>query len=262
VSPRVLLATSLLLLTLSVVFGVLNTTKVVSMRAEQERGLARSAQVKGVHATQHAPYRREGAGISADTAKLAELEARAAKAESDAAQATTEKAAVTAKLQANESKLAQLQKTIEAFPPHAIEPAPEGPSVTELKSQLAEARRQLETAEKEKLFLTEKMQSPPPRSKPIQQQLPHRRATALPGLHGSVLAVNRAYDFVVLDLGARQGVEANAEMLVRRGRTLIGKIRISSVEPATAIGDIITSTLARGVQVQPGDIVTYAGTDP
>jgi hypothetical protein len=66
----------------------------------------------------------------------------------------------------------------------------------------------------------------------------------------------------VLDLGGRQGVEANAEMLVLRGGTLIGKIRVSSVEPATAIGDIITSTLPRGVQVQPGDIVIYAGTDP
>jgi hypothetical protein len=48
-------------------------------------------------------------------------------------------------------------------------------------------------------------------------------------------------------------------MLVVRGGSLIGKIRISSVEPSTAIGDIITGSLARGVQVQPGDIVIYAG---
>ena len=46
-----------------------------------------------------------------------------------------------------------------------------------------------------------------------------------------------------------------------RGGTLIGKIRVSSVEPATAIGDIISSSLARGVQVQPGDTVIYAGTN-
>jgi hypothetical protein len=51
-------------------------------------------------------------------------------------------------------------------------------------------------------------------------------------------------------------------MLIVRDGTFIGKIRISSVEPATAIGDIITSTLARGVQVQPGDIVVYAGANP
>src|SRR5438045_1949599 len=80
-----------------------------------------------------------------------------------------------------------------------------------------------------------------------------------PGVRGNVLAVNQAYNFVVLNLGARQGVEPNSEMLVLREGTLIGKIRISSVEPATAIGDIITSSLARGVQVQPGDTVVYAG---
>ena len=57
------------------------------------------------------------------------------------------------------------------------------------------------------------------------------------------------------------GVEPNSEMLVLREGTLIGKIHISSVEPATAIGDIITSSLARGVQVQPGDTVIYAGTN-
>jgi hypothetical protein len=49
-------------------------------------------------------------------------------------------------------------------------------------------------------------------------------------------------------------------MLVLREGTLIGRIRISTVEPATAIGDIITSSLARGVQAQPGDTVIYAGT--
>jgi septal ring factor EnvC (AmiA/AmiB activator) len=63
----------------------------------------------------------------------------------------------------------------------------------------------------------------------------------------------------MLNLGGRQGVEPLSEMLVLRDGAFIGKIRISSVEPATAIGDIITSSLARGVQVQPGDVVIYAG---
>jgi hypothetical protein len=50
-------------------------------------------------------------------------------------------------------------------------------------------------------------------------------------------------------------------MLIVRDGTFIGKNRISSVEPETAIGDIITSTLTRGVKVQLRDIVTYAGTN-
>jgi hypothetical protein len=92
---------------------------------------------------------------------------------------------------------------------------------------------------------------------------PRRRVASppRPDVRGTVLAVNRDYNFVVLNLGGRQGIEANSEMLVLRGGTLIGKIRVSSVEPATAIGDIITNSLARGVQVQPGDVVIYAGSN-
>jgi hypothetical protein len=76
-----------------------------------------------------------------------------------------------------------------------------------------------------------------------------------------VLAVNQAYNFVVLNLGGRNGLEPNAEMLVFRDGAVIGKIRVSTVEPSTAIGDIMTGSLARGVQVQPGDVVVYAGTN-
>jgi cell shape-determining protein MreC len=98
------------------------------------------------------------------------------------------------------------------------------------------------------------------KSSQLETERKHRPAPANnPGIRGTVLAVNQAYNFVVLSLGARQGVEANTEMLVLRGGSFIGKIRISSVEPATAIGDIISTTLARGVQVQPGDTVVYAG---
>ncbi len=79
------------------------------------------------------------------------------------------------------------------------------------------------------------------------------------GVHGTVLAVNQAYNFVVLSMGEQQGVVPNSELLVMRQGALIGRIRISSVEPTTSIGDIISNSLARGVQVQPGDTVIYAG---
>jgi len=100
------------------------------------------------------------------------------------------------------------------------------------------------------------------KSTQLETKREHRPAPAAPnnpGIRGTVLAVNQAYNFVVLSVGERQGVVPNSELLVMRSGTLIGKIRISSVEPTTSIGDIITNSLARGVQVQPGDIVIYAG---
>jgi hypothetical protein len=261
VSIRVLLGTSLLLLTLSAVFGVLNTTKLKSLRAEQESVLAARAQALNFRPSQHAQSRRGEASPNADKTKLAETEARAANAEAEAVKAKAEKADVAVKLQANERQLTDLQKKVEELSQGSTQSAAtEAPSVPELQAQLNEARRQLDDAEREKLFLTEKTQHTAPRPEAIQEQPSRRRTRPPPGLHGTVLAVNQAYNFVVLDLGGRQGVETNAEMLVLRHGTLIGKIRVSSVEPATAIGDIISSTLPRGVQVQPGDTVIYAGT--
>ena len=131
-----------------------------------------------------------------------------------------------------------------------------------MQAQLEEARHQLESAERENAFLSEKIRGAQDRSAQLEEERKRRSPTAgKAGVRGTVLAVNQAYNFVVLNLGGRQGVEPNAEMLVLRDGTLIAKIRVSSVEPSTAIGDIVTSSLARGVQVQPGDIVVYAGTN-
>jgi len=131
-----------------------------------------------------------------------------------------------------------------------------------LQAQLDDARQQLDNAEREKSLLFEKIQAIRERSSQLDDEQKRRElARGKVGVRGTILAVNQAYNFVVLSLGGRNGVEPHSEMLIVRDGTFIGKIRISSVEPATAIGDIVTSTLARGVQVQPGDIVIYAGSN-
>ena len=155
-------------------------------------------------------------------------------------------------------------------------PPAENVQSADLQSQVDDLRRQLDGAEKEKALLAEKLQDAQewtiePKAMP-KSEAKKRRETASTqresvsshraGVHGAVLAYNQAYNFVVLNLGARNGVEPNSEMLVLRDGTLIGKIRISSVEPATAIGDIIGNSLALGAQMQPGDSVIYAGTNP
>lgn len=79
------------------------------------------------------------------------------------------------------------------------------------------------------------------------------------GLEGRILAVNPSWNFVVLSLGDRNGVVNNAEMLIKRGSQLIGKVRITSVEPSTSIADIVVNSVRSGVSVQPGDSVIYSG---
>lgn len=205
--------------------------------------------------------REREAAVAAAHAEFGDNRAKIVSHEADLEKVRAEKNDLEAKLHAHENEIAELRKRIEAteLKPAAAESA--SSALTEIRAQLDDAKRQLDAAEQEKILLSDKVKLAQEKSTPLETERKPRSAPGAntPGIRGTVLAVNQAYNFVVLSLGAREGVEANTEMLVLRGGSFIGKIRISSVEPATAIGDIITSTLARGVQVQPGDTVVYAG---
>jgi len=275
VTPGSLSGLAVIFLLLAAFFGLLNGQKMKALRADTAMPRAR------VPAKVNAPA--DGTIGAQQQAKTADTENRATKAEAALAQAEKEKADLKGKLDASQQEIAALRQRAAGAGTNSISSAPGNPAPAEnaqsgdLQSQVDDLRRQLDGAEKEKALLAEKLQDAPERPAAAPKEAPKaetrkRRETASArresssghraGVHGTVLAYNQAYNFVVLNLGARNGVESNSEMLVLRDGTLIGKIRISSVEPATAIGDIISNSLARGVQVQPGDSVIYAGTSP
>ena len=257
-TPKTLTGVSIALLAAAGIFGALNTHKVKSLRATLvDANAARDAAERRRLDEQ----KTRDAAVTAAKAKATENESKIAKSEADLVQLQTERADLQTKLQATQAQIASLQRQIEETGAKPSE-NPGAPSAAELQAQLDDARRQLESAERENTFLSDKIRTAQERVGPLETEKRQRREAGVgkAGVRGTVLAVNQAYNFVVLNLGGRQGVEANAEMLVLRDGTLIAKIRISSVEPSTAIGDIITSSLERGVQVQPGDIVIYAGT--
>ena len=244
---------AIVFLVLAALFGFLNSQKIKALRTN----------ATNARAARNAAERRQ-----------ANLKPNAAEAE--LVQVQKDKADLQAKLDASQQEITSLQKRVEEAGKNANVPvagsSPGNSAQTaDLQSQVDDLRRQLESTEKEKVFLSEKLQdaqeraAQPKEGKKRRETASTQGETVSPhrtGVHGTVLAYNQVYNFVVLNLGARQGVESNSEMLVLREGTLIGKIRISSVEPATAIGDIIPNSLARGVQVQPGDTVIYGGTTP
>jgi hypothetical protein len=270
---------AIIFLVLAAVFGFLNGHKVKALRANTVTATG-TGDASSVHGQMAVKSNAGTAGLSGANQQVntAEAEGRAAKAEAALEQAEKEKADLQGKLDASQQEIAALQqRAVKADDPasgNAAAPA-ENTHSGDLQSQVDDLRRQVDGAEKEKALLAEKLEDASQRTAQAKEQTKEsrkKRDTApaqresgtshRAGVHGTVLAYNQAYNFVVLNLGARNGVESNSEMLVLREGTLIGKIRISSVEPATAIGDIITSSLARGVQVQPGDNVIYAGTSP
>ena len=273
VTPGSLSGLAVIFLLLAVFFALLNGQKVKALRANA--AMPRAAVPAKVNALTNGTTGAQQQGKTADT------EDRAAKAEAALAQAEKEKADLKGKLDASQQEIAALRQRAAGTQTNSNPSAPGTPAPADnaqsadLQSQLDDLRHQLDGAEKEKALLAEKLQDaqrPAQVKEAPKAETRKRRETASvqrqsssshrAGVHGTVLAYNQAYNFVVLNLGARNGVEPNSEMLVLRDGTLIGKIRISSVEPATAIGDIMTNSLARGVQVQPGDSVIYAGTSP
>ena len=273
VTPGSLSGLAVIFLLLAAFFALLNGQKVKALRADAATPRAL------VPAKVNAPTVEATGAQQKD--KTADTADRAAKAEAALAQAEKEKADLKGKLDASQQEIAALGQRAAGMQTNSNPSVPGAPVPADnaqsgdLQSQVDDLRRQLDGAEKEKALLAEKLQDaqrPAQVKEASKAETRKKRETASvqrqgssshrAGVHGTVLAYNQAYNFVVLNLGARNGVEPSSEMLVLRDGTLIGKIRISSVEPATAIGDIMTNSLARGVQVQPGDSVIYAGTSP
>jgi hypothetical protein len=79
----------------------------------------------------------------------------------------------------------------------------------------------------------------------------------MPGLKGTVVAVDPKWDFVILDVGTTQGAKAGGQLLVRRGDKLVGKIRIISVEDSRSVANVISGWKQGDVAVAAGDVVLY-----
>ena len=79
------------------------------------------------------------------------------------------------------------------------------------------------------------------------------------GVEGIVMAVNPGYGFAVVSLGDHQGSAPNAELIVERNGQQIAKLKVTTVEPALSVADIIPDSLAKGQRVLPGDKVIFTG---
>jgi hypothetical protein len=273
-TAKTLLTISTVMLALATVFGVLNTFRVGGLQTN----LARTSAARDV-TEQRSLALDQQRTVPGNTASPAAKtrranEENAAKAEADLARVLQEKSDLQTKLKATEAELTSLRTQPQEPSSDSAAVNPGAPSTAELQAQLDDTRHQLESAERENALLSQTLGGPQKVARmdtagirreralaPQPETKRHEVSSAKPGIRGTVLAVNQAYNFVVLNAGERQGLRSNKDLLVLRDGVLIGKIRISSVEPATSIGDIVSNSLARGVQVQPGDTVIYADTN-
>ena len=86
------------------------------------------------------------------------------------------------------------------------------------------------------------------------EQLAKTRSAPM-DLSGKVVALNKSWNFVVLDVGKDNKLNEGVDLAVYRGDTLLGKVRTVSVEATTAIADILPEWTKSEIQV--GDKVLY-----
>jgi len=59
------------------------------------------------------------------------------------------------------------------------------------------------------------------------------------GLNGRVLVVDPKFDFVVLNIGAKNGVEPRGVLMVSRNSKLVAKVRVATVQPERSIANVM-----------------------
>lgn len=243
--------------------GFLNRGKLVAARTELDNSSAQlSSARQEVEATKKAleENKEQITALSGEKDMLsanlneskAELEKATAALEEEKAKITAAEEAKTeaeTTLQAAQDKIAELEQQLAAGAP-AAETA-ETADVASITAERDELRTVVAGLEDRAAGLDAQV------AELKRKEQARQNSQMRQGLQGTVLAVNQAWNFVVLSLGDRQGVVPNAEMLVQRGSQLLGKVRVTSVEPSTSIADILVRTVPRGLSVMPGDTVIY-----
>jgi hypothetical protein len=61
----------------------------------------------------------------------------------------------------------------------------------------------------------------------------------MPGVQGSILAVDPKWNFVVLDVGEKAGAKPRGVFMVSRGGKLIGKVKVATVQADRCIANVL-----------------------
>ena len=75
------------------------------------------------------------------------------------------------------------------------------------------------------------------------------------GTTAKIVYANAEWNFVVIDIGSDAGAQASAEMIIHRGETMIGKIRISAVRDNVSIAEVLPAFQKE--TVKEGDDVLF-----
>ena len=145
----------------------------------------------------------------------------------------------------------EAQESLAAWKVLGVQPE----QISQLRADLKKTADERDTfATQEKIFLRniEQLQN-----RLARYEGDREKPVEMPGLKGSVVAVDPQWQFVVLDVGEQQGAKERGVVMVRRGDKLVGKARIITVEPSRSVANLLPGWKQGDVGIQVGDSVLY-----
>ncbi len=186
--------------------------------------------------------------------QLADSQTKEKKAEDNLVVAKTQIDDLNGKLAKTSKQLDDTQNNLAAYTATGLTP----PQIQALNKNLKNTQDALDIANEEKTVLTRTVARL--NSQLADLLIPGHIVTLPADLKGTVMAVDPKWDFVVINVGADQGVLENGELLVSRDGKLVAKVIVRSVQknrsianfvPGWQLGDII-----EGDQVIPAHPAT------
>ena len=252
---KIYLYISAALLIASAGLSFINKTKLTSKVAEaaQAKSQATDAQAAAARA-KTAQTKAEKAATDA-ASKTGDLQTQLTAATSQANDLNGKLEAATKSVTEKDAKIADLNIQLASNKPAGLA----APS-DDVQKQIAALTSERDELKVVKDGLTGQLAAARAQTETLQRQVALRASgAAMNGLHGKVLAVDHNWNFVVLNLGNQSGVNNNATMIVQRGGSLVGRVKITSVEPSQSVADIVPNSVPAGIEVRPGDTVVFAG---
>ncbi len=224
--------------------GFLNNTKKKDAQAAQQQAEAQ------VTATQ-AQLKKTSADLTA-----AKTDLDAAKKKID--DVTTQAAATQTQLAAAQQKASELQGKADAAEAKAnaasaqLDEAKKQAGVESDTAKAAQAK--VDQLDKEKRGVQDDLAKATAEVARLKDMIQRSKdGVTPPGVNGKIVSVNRNWNFVVLNIGEKDGLVEKSELIVSRNKQVIGRIRVVSTEANTAVADILVDTLQG--QIQDGDDV-------
>jgi len=257
---KILLIVSLVFTLATAALGFLNQGKIATARNEAVAASSDRDKAKADLAKSSADLKAANTSLKTAEAEKEQLSTKATSLEGDLSKAKDDLVAATKQVTDIKGQLDTATKDLEDLKAKvATQP-------TTPVANNDEALNELKAQVEEKNTLVAKLQTDLEAAQQKSAELQkvdeaRRRGLAVKGLEGRILAVNPAWNFVVLDLGDKNGISSNSELLVKRGTQLVGKVRVTSVEPSTSIADIVAKSVPAGTTIVPGDNVIFQAED-